>query len=431
MDQGEVTLQHHGLPPALRTLQPATLQALHQPQDAQLHHHALQSLAPNLQGLDSADPSTLFHQQRFHHELSDAPHPHALQGPNPFNHGALPHLHHPQQNLAPQGYPQHQDDGCQFGILTAQQSHLGGVGNTPRPQPSHVPHLSQDNEFAPIPDQGDTIFKSDGQFEGLKIIPHPPDLHVWRERLFNVDDTIVLTEDQFQTYFPHIDNVYSHRSTQKYKRKPFVSHYWDCRLKGRPPGTKKSTDPEKKKRKRIARERDLCDVKIKITEYMAGAVPPELYALSNQQSPLDTLNANSFFPQPQSALASPSQVSPWSMPTVGPAVSLNQSPSGGKYYTIQRVNGNGGNGKSDGVAGPHKHTLEDSDRVKKNSVIRWMVKNEKDKKKTQVSLECFLNSNKFYRISWYIYLDPGKASSLSCHSRCGEPRKITEICGAP
>ena len=172
-------------------------------------------------------------------------------------------------------------------------------------------------------------------------------------------------------------------------------------------------------------------MKIKITEYMAGAVPPELYALSNQQSPLDTLNANSFFPQPQSALASPSQVSPWSMPTVGPAVSLNQSPSGGKYYTIQRVNGNGGNGKSDGVAGPHKHTLEDSDRVKKNSVIRWMVKNEKDKKKTQVSLEGFLNSNKFYRISWYIYLDPGKASSLSCHSRCGEPREMTEICGAP
>lgn len=59
-----------------------------------------------------------------------------------------------------------------------------------------------------------------------------------------------------------------------------------------------------------------------------------------------------------------------------------------KIYTIQRVNGNGGNGKSDGVAGPHKHTLEESDRVKKNTVIRWMIKNDKDhKKKTcQVSL---------------------------------------------
>ena len=49
-----------------------------------------------------------------------------------------------------------------------------------------------------------------------------------------------------------------------------------------------------------------------------------------------------------------------------------------KFYTFQRVNGNGGNGKGDGVAGPHKHTLEESDRVKKNSVIRWQAKIDKD-----------------------------------------------------
>jgi hypothetical protein len=49
------------------------------------------------------------------------------------------------------------------------------------------------------------------------------------------------------------------------------------------------------------------------------------------------------------------------------------------------VNGNGGNGKGDGVAGPHKHTLEESDRVKKNIVIRTLVKSEKDVKKVQVS----------------------------------------------
>ena len=52
-----------------------------------------------------------------------------------------------------------------------------------------------------------------------------------------------------------------------------------------------------------------------------------------------------------------------------------------KFYTFQRVNGNGGNGKGDGVAGPHKHTLEESDRVKKNSVIRWQMKLDKDDKK--------------------------------------------------
>ena len=72
--------------------------------------------------------------------------------------------------------------------------------------------------------------------------------------------------------------------------------------------------------------------------------------------------------------------------TAGPGPPPLPRPSK-KYYTFQRVNGNGGNGKGDGVAGPHKHTLEESDRVKKNSVIRWMAKVEKDdRKKTQVSL---------------------------------------------
>jgi hypothetical protein len=57
------------------------------------------------------------------------------------------------------------------------------------------------------------------------------------------------------------------------------------------------------------------------------------------------------------------------------------------------VNGNGGNGKGDGVPGPHKHSLEESDRVKKNSVLRWQAKIEKgDRKKSQVSLFVFIES---------------------------------------
>jgi len=67
---------------------------------------------------------------------------------------------------------------------------------------------------------------------------------------------------------------------------------------------------------------------------------------------------------------------------MGQMASTNARPS--KFYTIQRVNGNGGNGKGDGVAGPHKHTLEESDRVKKNSVQRWLMKNERERKKSQV-----------------------------------------------
>lgn len=141
---------------------------------------------------------------------------------------------------------------------------------------------------------------------------------------------------RFETYFPHVDNVYSHRSTQRYKRKPFTSHYWDCRMKGRPPGTPKSTDPGKPKRKRVARERGLCDVKIKITEHVPEAAGP-----------------------------------------------------GGapRFWTIERVNGNGGNGKGDGAAGPHKHTLAMSDEIKKNSVQRHVEQLEREERKRRRRLQ--------------------------------------------
>jgi hypothetical protein len=190
---------------------------------------------------------------------------------------------------------------------------------------------------------------------------------------------------RFETYFPHIDNVYSHRSTQRYKRRPFVSHYWDCRMIGRPPGTPKSDDPNKRKRKRSTRERDLCGVKIKITEYFDGAT------LSMIEGAL---------PQPTSAPSAivggdgPVEgVAPSSAKAAGVFAASSAGTDGRRFWTIQRVNGNGGNGKAEGVAGAHKHTLERSDEIKKNSVQRWLAAQEKEvKKKIQVSKDHPANS---------------------------------------
>jgi hypothetical protein len=194
------------------------------------------------------------------------------------------------------------------------------------------------------------------KLDQTRLVVDPPDLQAWRERLFHVDDLIILTHEQFETYFPHIDNVYSHRSTQRYKRKPFISHYWDCRMKGRPPGTPKSDDPAKKKRKRSARERDLCDVKIKITEYFPDA---------GAEAALDRDVAAAIAAGTAAANA---------------VVSMGQ-----RFWTIQRVNGNGGNGKGDGVAGPHRHTLERSDEIKKSSVQRFVAMRDKQAKRPLVS----------------------------------------------
>ena len=189
-----------------------------------------------------------------------------------------------------------------------------------------------------------------------------------------------------------MDNIYSHRSTQKYKRKPFISHYWDCRLKGRPPGTPKSDDPNKKKRKRQARERDLCDVKIKITEYFPGAraqLGSELV-----ESSMDTTgNENNYFApgQPGAMIHNSGQAQ--TFPAIGNDANYRSDPpgsDGSRFYTIQRVNGNGANGKTDGVTGAHKHSLEDSDKVKKNSIQRHFLKEAKVRKKSQVSEQSVL-----------------------------------------
>lgn len=235
--------------------------------------------------------------------------------------------------------------------------------------------------------------------------------------------TFLTLHARFQTYFPHIDNVYSHRSTQRHKRKRFVSHYWDCRLKGRPPGTKKSTDPDKKKRKRVARERDLCDVKIKITEFF----DQEEYEEQMGQQPLSIKKDEPTSPHALHASASTSPDTQYfgqggmrqqqlgtswdsSSDTGHPVTNMNMFALGSvrspasfpkKVYTIQRVNGNGGNGKSDGIAGPHKHTLEESDRVKKNCVIRWLAKSEKDMRKLQVSLIDLLRLNSITLVMSY------------------------------
>jgi len=197
----------------------------------------------------------------------------------------------------------------------------------------------------------------------------------------------------FQTYFPHVDNVYSHRSTQRYKRKPFVSHYWDCRLKGRPPGTPKSNDPNKKKRKRTARERDLCDVKIKITEYFPGAMLRADFVPDGGQIQPDPSQSNNFFAPGQPG--GPAMQPQFGLPIVNNSMgAAHPGATGQRYYTIQRVNGNGGNGKGDGVPGPHKHGLEESDRVKKNSVQRFLMKRDKEEKKTQVRIIISLNPSK-------------------------------------
>lgn len=189
-------------------------------------------------------------------------------------------------------------------------------------------------------------------------------------------------------------------------------------MKGRPPGTPKSDNPEKRKRKRTARERDLCHVKIKVIEYFPRSEVSELD---------DPVEAGSSSVPGMYTFALGSDPSVRNVQTFGMLPSnpglapSHPGANGGRYYTIQRVNGNGANGKDDGVSGGHQHTLEESDRVKKSSVQRSVMKDKKERRTKVVRSSLVFNKRmespheRGYVISQVLDRTRSNAYFSSCH----------------
>lgn len=80
--------------------------------------------------------------------------------------------------------------GQMFGVLTPHPQ-------LPSQSQNHTENLrGLQNEIdlrpQPITDGGTT----EGHFNNMKMIPNPPHLEDWRQRLFDVDETITLTEDE-------------------------------------------------------------------------------------------------------------------------------------------------------------------------------------------------------------------------------------------
>lgn len=46
------------------------------------------------------------------------------------------------------------------------------------------------------PEQPQYEHKPDAHLEGLKLVPDPPELQSWRQKLFDIDDMTVVNEDE-------------------------------------------------------------------------------------------------------------------------------------------------------------------------------------------------------------------------------------------
>ncbi|RPA99350.1 hypothetical protein L873DRAFT_1684110 [Choiromyces venosus 120613-1] len=225
----------------------------------------------------------------------------------------------------------------------------------------------------------------------------PASLEEWRNRLFHVTEVMTLTEQEWITYWPYVDNIWSHRSTQRSKKGPFQTHYYDCRLKGRPPGTPQNQDPNKKKRKRTARERDLCDMKIKVVETIVedGSGVGKTFTIERVRK--EGLPQRARIGDPTDVggegSAADGQALEQQLEDVmglgmGDELQLNDSGVGDGPHSLGILASNKAVDMDQyGIPGllgeVHRHTLEESDRIKKCTVEREGIKRQKEMKKVQ------------------------------------------------
>lgn len=176
--------------------------------DGTLYHAQASQHHPTLVSqldIDPTDPFQQYHPQleNHHHQL------HQLQQRNAFEQLPPPQLpsfqdvRHDVRNQLPstlQQNQQHQQNnesnsaftrGGQFGVLTPHAQ----VSTQNSNHQEALGRLQNEIGLRPPPAQeGGT---TDGHFSNLKKIPDPPNLEQWRKRLFDLDDTITMTEDEY------------------------------------------------------------------------------------------------------------------------------------------------------------------------------------------------------------------------------------------
>lgn len=164
--------------------------------DGSIYHTQSQAHAPNLVSqldLDPADPFQF--NTHLDNPLGAQPSLHALQPRHGFDQRPLPRFHEIQSLVSSNA---HDNDAYLRGAPYSVLSPLQQLSSQPQPHPETIvrPPNEIETRLAPVENAEGT----DGHFSNLKMIPNPPELELWRNKLFGVDELITLTEDQYDRF---------------------------------------------------------------------------------------------------------------------------------------------------------------------------------------------------------------------------------------
>jgi 2,5-diamino-6-(ribosylamino)-4(3H)-pyrimidinone 5'-phosphate reductase len=111
---------------------------------------------------------------------------------------------------------------------------------------------------------------------GQSIFSNPPSLGLLRQRLFEIEEAIEFSPQDFERYWPFIDNVWiRNRSAATSKDTNSVTEWYQCRLRkagDRAPYAPRPTPEGKVGRKKRARENVSCEMTLRVTR-TEGATP--------------------------------------------------------------------------------------------------------------------------------------------------------------
>ncbi|ERF69625.1 hypothetical protein EPUS_03617 [Endocarpon pusillum Z07020] len=104
--------------------------------------------------------------------------------------------------------------------------------------------------------------------QGQSIFANPPSLGLMRERLFEINDTIEFSAQDFERYWPFIDNVWiRNRAASTSKETNSVTEWYQCRLRkanDRTPYVPRPTPEGKVGRKKRVRENVSCEMTLRV-----------------------------------------------------------------------------------------------------------------------------------------------------------------------